>query len=195
MGNIFSGGENYYLLQGKHSIMSDDSNPGIEGWVAETSAFDRLRSVAFALQRPQSAGEIADQAHVSEKTARGHLQRLVEMDAMDAWTDGGRTTYYPDPGYVRYREVRSLAREYDRDELVEQVAAIKREIEGWQREYDVDSPTELRASVAGIDVSEAAVYERQQVTEDWELAEHRLDLFGEALNAYDRLTSRPPASA
>lgn len=175
--------------------MTDEVPPGTDRWVEETSAFDRVRSVAFALQQPKTAGQVADSAHVSEKTARGHLRRLVEMDVLLADADDGPTTYYPDPGYMRYREVRTLAREHDRDELTELVATLKGDIEGWQDEYDVDDPDGLRVSVADTDVSEAAVYERQQIAEDWEYAEYRLALIRDALAQYDRLTARPPAPA
>lgn len=175
--------------------MTADSNSGIERWIEETSAFDRVRSVAFALQHPRTAGQIADSAHVSEKTARGHLRRLVEMDVLlEAATDGP-TTYYPDPGYMRYREVRTLAREHDRDELMELVATLKGDIEDWQAEYDVESADELRVSVTGADISEAAVYDRQQQAEDWEYTVYRLGLIRDALAQYERLTARPPATA
>jgi predicted ArsR family transcriptional regulator len=173
----------------------DESNPGPERWIEATSAFDRVRSVAFALQQPQTAGQIATSAHVSEKTARDHLRRLVEMDIMLAETGQGPTTYYPDPAYMRYREVRTLAREHDRDELTEIVATLKRDIEEWRSEFDVDTPDELRASVAEAAVTEAAVYERQQIAEDWEYTEHRLGLIKDALDGYDRFTTRPPATA
>jgi len=175
--------------------MADESNRGTERWVEETSAFDRVRSVAFALQQPRTAGQIAESAHVSEKTARDHLRRLVEMDVMLEETGAGPTTYYPDPAYMRYREVRTLAREHDRDELTDIVATLKRDIEEWREEFDVETPDELRASVADADVSEEEVYERQKIAEDWEYTEHRLGLIKDALDEYDRLTSRPPATA
>lgn len=175
--------------------MTEDTSTGTDHWIEETSAFDRVRSVAFALQRPKTAGQIADSAHVSEKTARGHLRRLVEMDVLLEDVADGPTTYYPDPGYMRYREVRTLAREHDRDELVELVATLKGDIEDWQDEYGVDEPNALRESVTDAEVSETEVYDRQQVTEDWEYTEHRLELIREALAEYDRLTARPPAPA
>jgi len=175
--------------------MTTDTNPGVDRWIEETSAFDRVRSVAFALQQPRTAGQIADSAHVSEKTARGHLQRLVEMDVLLEDANDGPTIYYPDPGYMRYRDVRTLARENDRDELTEMVATLKGDLEDWQDEYDVEGPDELRVSVADDDVSQAAVYDRQKVAEDWEYTEHRLGLIRDALAQYDRLTARPPATA
>lgn len=174
--------------------MLDESNPGTERWIEETSAFDRVRSVAFTLQQPRTAGQIAESAHVSEKTARGHLQRLVEMDVMLEETGEGPTTYYPDPAYIRYREVRTLAREHDRDKLTDIVATLKSDIEEWRDEFDVETPDELWASVADGDVSEQEVYERQKIAEDWEYTEHRLGLIKDALAQYDRLTARPPAT-
>ena len=175
--------------------MPDTANPGTERWIEETSAFDRVRSVAFALQQPQTAGQIAESAHVSAKTARGHLQRLVEMDVLLTEPDQGPTTYYPDPAYMRYREVRTLAREHDRDELIEIVVTLKRDIEEWRDEFGIESPDELRASVANDDISEAEVYERQKIAEDWEYTEHRLGLIKDTLAEYDLLTARPPAPA
>jgi len=175
--------------------MPDESRPGTERWIEETSAFDRVRSVAFALQEPRTAGRIAESAHVSEKTARGHLQRLVEMDVLLVAAGDRPRTYYPDPAYMRYREIRTLAREHDRDELTDIVATLKGDIEAWRDEFEVETPDELRASVADDDVSEAAVYDRQRTAEDWEYADYRLGLIRDALAQYDRLTSRPPASA
>lgn len=175
--------------------MTDDASPGTERWIEETSAFDRVQSVAFALQQPLTAGQIAERAHVSEQTARGHLQRLVEMDVLLGDGDEGPTTYYPDPGYMRYREVRNLARDHDRDELAEIVATLKGDVESWESEYGVESPEELRVSITDADVSKAEVQERKRVAEDWEFTEHRIGLLRDALGQYDRLTARPPASA
>ena len=175
--------------------MTMESDRGRETWIDETTAFDRVRSVAFTLQQPRAAGQIAEDAHVSEKTARSHLQRLVEMDVMLAETGSGPTTYYPDPAYMRYREIRALAREHDRDELTEIVARLKGDIEEWRDEFDVETSDELLASVADDNVSEREVYERQRVAEDWEYTEYRLELIKDALSQYDRLTARPPATA
>lgn len=175
--------------------MPSESNPGIEHWVASTSAFDRVRSVAFSLQHPRTAGQIAEEAHVSEKTARGHLERLVEMDILLATSEAGATTYYPDPGFMWYREVRTLAREHTRDELLEIVATLNADIDSWRAEFDAETPDDLRASAAHPDVSEEAVYERQRIADDWEYTIHRLDLINDALTQYDRLTAQPPTPA
>ena len=175
--------------------MSDGVVSGTDRWIEETSAFDRVRSVAFSLQHPQTAGQVAESAHVSEKTARGHLQRLAEMDVLLVQTEGSPTTYYPDPGFMRYREVRGLAHEYDRDELVEIVATLKGDIKHWRETFGVETPAELRASVADAEVSEQDVYERQRIVDDWEYTEHRLERIRDALSQYDQLTARPPTTA
>ena len=175
--------------------MTENTNAGIERWVEETSAFDRVRAVAFALQQPRTASEIAERAHVAEKTARDHLGRLVEMDLLLETDDATPVTYYPDPGYMRYREVRTLAHEHDRDTLTEMAATLKGDIEDWREEFGVDTPAQLRASVARLDVPEHEVYDRQKAAEDWEFTEYRLGLIEDALAGYDRLTARPPATA
>jgi hypothetical protein len=90
------------------------------------------------------------------------------VDVLLEESENGRTVYYPDPGYVRYREVRALARDNDRDGLVEIVATLKRDIESWRKEYGVETHEELRASTAETAVTESEVYERQEIAEDWE---------------------------
>lgn len=139
--------------------------------------------------------EVAERAHVAEQTARDHLARLVEMDLLLEAEDATAVTYYPDPGYMRYREVRTLAREHDRDSLTEMAATLKGDIENWREEFGADSPADLRASVASLDVPEHEMYDRQKAAEDWEFTEYRLGLIEDALAGYDRLTARPQAPA
>lgn len=95
----------------------DSVPPGDAAWKAHTSAFDRVRSVALSISEPRPVAWIAEDALVAENTARRHLERLADLHILSTDTTGDAVTYYPDPVYVRTRDLRELVAEYDRDEL------------------------------------------------------------------------------
>lgn len=53
--------------------------PGTERWKEEETALDRVWSVGVTLSRPRSAKWIAEEAEVSERTARRYLAKPVEI--------------------------------------------------------------------------------------------------------------------
>ncbi|MCH7660396.1 MAG: ArsR family transcriptional regulator, partial [Euryarchaeota archaeon] len=92
--------------------------PGIEAWKEQTSAFDRVRSVAGSVSKPRSASYIATEAYVAENTARNHLERLVEMNVLLESEKGGTSMYSPDPLHIRMQTLRDLLDTYDHDDLI-----------------------------------------------------------------------------
>ncbi|QLH76907.1 ArsR family transcriptional regulator [Halosimplex rubrum] len=175
--------------------MDEDSRPtgapGDATWKKHTSGFDRVQSVALTLTEPRTAGWIADEALVAENTARRHLQRLVDLNILTAATDSDAVTYYPDPVYVRTREVRALIGEYDQDGLTALAADLKADIETWREEYDTAGPETLRQQAVDGTVSANEARERRQIASDWEHTRYRLSLIEDALDRYGEFTSRP----
>lgn len=169
--------------------------PGDAAWKEHTSAFDRVRSVALSLSDPGSAGWIANEALVAENTARRHLERLADLHVLTTDTRGDAVTYYPDPVYIRIRDLRELVSGNDRDELAELATDLKADIETWEDEFDVTSPDELRRTVAAEDTSADDALERRRAASDWEIAEYRLSLIEDALSRYDEYSDTRPATA
>lgn len=168
-----------------------DDAPGVAAWKERTTAFDRVRSVALAVAEPRTAAWIAGEAAVAENTARRHLGRLADLNVLTADADGDATTYYPDPVYVRTRELRALVDEHDRDGLSGLAAELQADVERWRAEYDAAGPDEVRAGAAAADASAAEARERRRVASDWEHARYRLSLVEDALERYDEFTTRP----
>lgn len=177
------------------SAGTDSDTSGDAAWKEHTSAFDRVRSVALSLSEPRSAGWVADEALVAENTARRHLERLADLHVLATDTTGSAVTYYPDPVYVRIRDLRELVGEYDRDELTELAADLKADIESWEEEYDVTSPDELRSTAAAEGTSANEAMERRRAASDWELTKYRLSLIEDALSRYDEYSDTRPATA
>lgn len=172
--------------------MTEDA--GVDAWKAETSAFDRVRSVVETVSQPHSAAEIADEAAVAENTARDHLDRLVEMNVLLAHDHGGTTTYAPDPLHARAQALRDLLDDHDHDALVDLKADLQDRIEAWRDEYGVDSPDALRERAADTDAA-AETRAVQQTARDWDLVAYRLDVVEDAIENYAAYSRDNAASA
>jgi predicted ArsR family transcriptional regulator len=176
---------------------NETAPPEISGdaaWKDHTTAFDRVRSVALSVSAPRSASRIGDEALVAENTARRHLERLVDLHILTTDTTGSTVTYYPDPVYIRTRDLRELVIEHDRDELTELAASLKADVESWKDDYNVVSPDELRSTAAGKKTSANEAVKRRHTASDWELTRYRLSLIEDALSRYDEYSGTQPAT-
>ncbi|MCH7661367.1 MAG: winged helix-turn-helix transcriptional regulator [Euryarchaeota archaeon] len=157
-------------------------------WTEQRDGAARVRAVALTISEPRTAGWIAEEADVSRNTARKHLDRLVETNELERVESGGTVLYRPDELTRYFRQLRDLIENHDTDELAEGITAIKADIREWRSKYDVDSPDELRATIASADLDPKAERERREVANDWEHARHRIELVRDAIELYDRFT-------
>lgn len=172
----------------------DDEAPGVEAWKKQTSAFDRVRSVAGTVSGPQPVSYIATEAHVAENTARSHLERLVEMNVLMKRDIGGAAMYEPDPLHTRVQTLRDLLDEYDHDGLLQLKAELQEQVETWAREYGVESPEALRRRAAESDDA-AETREIRETANDWALLLYRLDIVEQAIENYTAYSRDSPAPA
>jgi hypothetical protein len=168
-----------------------EGQPGVSRWVEETTAFDRVQSVATALSTPASAAEVATEAAVAENTARAHLDRLVEMNVLRSTDRDGSTVYAPDPLHTRVQTLRDLLSAHDHDGLLALQAQLRERVEGWREEFGVDDPSTLRTTATD---TAAETRRRREVAAEWETTAHRLSVVTEAVENYETYT-RDPVSA
>lgn len=162
-----------------------DEPTGSGAWTGQTSAFDRVRSVANTLSQPRPVPYIANEAEVAETTARAHLERLVDIGILLKSNDEGLTCYSPDPLYARMQTIRNLLRENDRDALARHESELEDRIATWRDDYEVESLKELRERAASTE-SAAETRDILQAVDDWELVSHRLGIIEEAIEKYPR---------
>jgi predicted ArsR family transcriptional regulator len=127
---------------------------------------------------------VAEETGVSVKTARKYLDQLVEDGVLRRAERGDRTLYRVDRLMARYREVASLQREHNREELTDALASMRTRITDWQAQYGVETPGELRATVGETDDPDT-VAERREAASEWEHLASRVPLVRAALNEYD----------
>ena len=155
---------------------------------------ERVRVAARTLQTPRSASWVADETEVSTKTAQKYLDQLVEDAVLRTVEQGEQTLYCVDQLMATYREVASLQREHSREDLTDTLESMRSEIADWQATYDVESPGELRASIADVDDS-AESERRREVAADWEHLADRIPIVQAALSEYDWASKRDALSA
>lgn len=101
--------------------MVDSPGPGVDEWVAETTAEERFEAVLMGLQGPRPVGWIAEVAVVAEVTAEDVVDNLVRDGAVTVVGEAaGDRVVRPDSEHVRVvaeREVRDAFE--DEDELRE----------------------------------------------------------------------------
>jgi DNA-binding Lrp family transcriptional regulator len=156
---------------------------GIQAWIDETEAFDRVLSIALSLEKPRPASWVSEEAHVAENTARKNLERLESLEIVTA-VERGATTYYPNSAYLRFREVSSLAESYDKEELSEKLGRLKEKDEETSEEYDAAGPEELRELITDEATQSAEIREYRKVASEWETLRHRLAITEQALDQY-----------
>lgn len=161
----------------------DEDARGATAWKAQTSAFDRVRSVVETASQPRSASAIAEAALVAENTARDHLDRLVDMHVLVEIDRGGTSLYTPDPLYQRAQTIRELLDEYDHDGLIELKEDLLEQIETWETEFGVTSPGSLRECAAEADKADQ-ISEIRTTASDWELVAYRLRIVDDAIENY-----------
>jgi len=161
----------------------DQPPHGVEAWKEHTTAFDRVRSIVEALDRPRPAHYIAEAAAVSETTAHNHLKRLAEMNVIRTVTRENATHYEPDPLYGRFRTLRGLIENHTHEELLELKADLQQEIEDYQEQYDGHSPADLRARATETETATETM-ELIEDASDWELSRYQLSIVDDAIDNY-----------
>jgi len=173
--------------------MPDNTERDPETARASMTRGERVRAAARTLRTPRTASWVADETEVSVKTAQKYLDQLVEDTVLRRITQGDQTRYCVDQLMATYREVASLQREHDREELTAGLESMRSEITGWQEIYDVETPGELRGSIADLDDPDE-IEQRREIASEWEQLADRIPIVRAALNEYDWASERDKVS-
>jgi len=161
---------------------------GRELMKTQTTGEDRVRMVARQLSTPRTTNWIASEAEWSHEPTKRVLERLVDDSVLYRNEESDHTTYYPD---YRHQAVQEAVRLRDGDrsveELTDRLAELKAQIRGWEEEFDVESPNQLRATIADDDLTPAEEDRRREISRDWEHLQRRIRTVGFAIREWDFL--------
>lgn len=150
-------------------------------WPDGMDSQDRIDNIAQTLRQPRSAEWVSQRADVSVETTRKHLEQLVERGEFDTtrFNDSEDTRYYPDPERQLIDRINELAGN-STDQLTQLQIETADEIESFQDEFGVDSPTDLRRSIDET-LSADERRRRAKIAHRWEKNQHFLSLLDVAL--------------
>lgn len=177
-------------LQPVARLMAEsDDDPDTGLLKRQTTGEDRVRTVARQLAEPRTANWIASEADWSHEPTVRVLERLVDDGVLHRDNSGQHTTYYPDYRRQAIQEAMRL-RDSGRtvDDLTDRLSEMNAEIRDWTDEFDVDSPNQLRATIADSELDDAAVEQRREIARDWEHLERRIEIVEFAIREWDFLT-------
>jgi|MGYP002760330919 DNA-binding transcriptional ArsR family regulator len=155
----------------------DINDAAVEDWTSDTTTFERVRQIIDVTTEPQSAGEIAGRAHVSEPTARKHLAALAETGRVKTITTDAGTRYMRAPQMLAMRRIAEIHREHTKDEIRRAIRDLKRERREFQDEYGVDDVDELTLELEPGDDGWTDLTRWQQVEQNLEIARAALTLY------------------
>lgn len=128
----------------------DDVNEEVvDEWKQETSPYTRIREIISHVYTPEPVAAIAERAHVSEKTARKHLNTLADDGFVSTQPgDHGATLYSRSSESLVVEQATDILEELSVAELRERVSELRSTIRDFQEKYDAESPEELSVKAA-----------------------------------------------
>lgn len=169
--------------------MTEDESNSTSGMLArQTTGEDRVRMVAQQLSEPRTANWIASEAGWSHEPTKRVLERLVADGILHCDEDGTHTTYYPDYRRQAMQEAMRLRDgEHTVEELTDRLSAMKSQIRDWEGTFDVESPNQLRGTLATESLDRDEEDRRREVAREWEHLEQRIRIVGFAIREWDFL--------
>lgn len=155
-------------------------------WEAETTPAERVKTVLSDQYEPLSADDVADDARVSPKTARKHLESLAANGyaRTEAGPNGG-TLYARSPESLVVEQAADILDERSTAELTERIEEMREKVSRFQREYGVDSPEELtvvRANQTLSDEDETGTRISPEERREWQTTRRNLAFATAALS-------------
>ena len=154
----------------------------------QTTGEDRVRMAARQLSEPRTVNWIASEADWSHEPTKRVLERLVDDGILHRDESGAHTTYYPDYRRQAIQEAMRL-RDSGRtvEELTERLAEMKARIRDWEDEFGVESPNQLRGTLADESLDAEEEDHRREVAREWEQLQRRVQVVGFVIREWDFL--------
>lgn len=155
-------------------------------WVSETTPYERVREVISRSYTPVSAPTVAEAAHTAPKTARKHLNTLVEDGYVSAelGENGGRT-YRRSSESLVVEQAADLLEHVSMEELRGRISEMRTRVRDFQEEFGVESPEELVVERTNQTLTDAATTEEgfdPETVRTWQTTRRNLAFANAALS-------------
>jgi hypothetical protein len=151
--------------------------------------------IARQVSEPRTANWIAPEADWSHEPTKRVLERLVDNGALHRDDTGAHTTYFPDYRRQALKEaIRLRDSGHTAEDLTERLTEMNAQIRGWENEFDVESPNQLRGTIADQRLDLTEEDRRREIAREWEQLQRRIEIVGFAIREWDFLTPEPDRS-
>lgn len=169
-------------------MTEDESNSEVGLMERQTTGEDRVRMVTRQLSEPRTANWIASEADWSHEPTKRVLERLVDDGILHRNDSDTHTTCYPDYRRQALQEAMRLRdSRHTVEELTDRLAGMKAQIRDWGNEFDVESPNQLRGTLAEEPLDADEEDRRREIAREWEHLQRRIEIVGFAIREWDFL--------
>lgn len=155
---------------------------------------DRIRMVARQLTEPRTVSWVATEADCSHEPTKRVLERLEAEGFLTRAETGTHVTYYPDHRWLVVQEALRL-RDSDMtvEDLTERLAELNGQVRDWERTFEVETPNQLRVTIADADLRSEEVDRRRFIAREWEHFQRRIRILEFVLREWEFLA--PPTDS
>ncbi|MDF9747787.1 hypothetical protein NDI89_19600 [Natrinema sp. S1CR25-10] len=178
----------YIKIEHELNCMTEDGSNSEGLMKRQTTGEDRVRMVVRQLSEPRTANWIASEAGWSHEPTKRVLERLVDDGILHRDESGTHTTYYPDYRRQAMQEAMRLRDSgHTVEELTDRLAEMKAQIRDWGDEFNVESPNQLRGTLADETLDADEENRRREIACEWEHLQRRIKIVGFAIREWDFL--------
>lgn len=161
----------------------------VAAWTQTHDTRQRIKHVLTGIRDPVPVSQIADRARCSPKTARKHLEDLVDERIVLKVDDPQGARYQRNDEYFAWRRAHQLSIEYTEAELLEQLGELETQEQTYQAHFDAVSPTHVDFPPA--DATHAELHELWETVTAWETLRRDIERYREALRLARKRRDEP----
>lgn len=148
-------------------------------WKQRHDTRQRIKQVLIGIREPVPASQIAEQARCSSKTARKHLEDLVDERIVLKVNDPQGDRYCRNDEYFEWRRAHQLSVNHSETELLGKLDDLETQEQTYQSQFDALSPTIVDFPPENATHDE--IHEMWEELTAWETLRRDIERYREAL--------------
>jgi DNA-binding transcriptional ArsR family regulator len=151
----------------------------LESWAQTHDTRHRIKHVMAGIREPKPVSHIAERAQCSPKTARKHLEELVDERIASKTDDPQGARYRRNDEYFAWRRAHQLSVEHSEAELLNQLGELESQEETHQNRFDAELPAHVEFPPE--DATHDEIHEIWEALTSWETLRNDIQRYREAL--------------
>ena len=157
----------------------DTLNEELESWTQTHDTRHRIKHVMAGLREPKPASYIADRVQCSPKTARKHLEELVDERIASKTEDPQGARYCRNDEYFAWRRAHQLSVDHSEAELLDQLGELEDREGAHQKRFDAELP--IYVDFPPEDATHDEIHKIWEALTSWETLRNDIQRYREAL--------------